>query len=118
MSKFIVKKGCLCEDGKKIIPEFGNIEHIKAVRLYEKKLREFKSGVEVSPEHTITAKVKIVCICGRSVSTYENFEIEDLEDVECFNSTIMECSKCCQKYQLKNPRNTDRLLVFAFPILD
>jgi hypothetical protein len=120
MPKFIVKDGYLYEIdnkiSKKVRPEFGNPDHIKAVRKYEKQLYDFKYGKDVEPICTITAQVLFECMCGGIVETGE-YEISELDDYETFDSDKIKCRSCNQEYILKVPRNSGTVSAFLHPPL-
>ena len=45
MSEFVVKSdGWLYKEGVKVALEFGNVEQIKAIRAYEKKMKSYAEG--------------------------------------------------------------------------
>lgn len=102
----IIKNGCIYNaEGEKIKPEFGNIEHIKAIRDYERKAKELALGIKVEPsyETQCTGEIWFFCPCGKNV--YFSTDCEDEDDTMSFNGLEKSCRNCGSRNILKITEN-------------
>lgn len=99
MSEIIIKDGHLYKDGVKLELEFGNLEHIKAVRNYEKRMEAFgEDGLELEPTYKveITAMSCFNCVCETPI--YFECPANSTNDIECFDGSEEKCHVCNQTY--------------------
>lgn len=84
-------------DGKPIVPEFGNADHIKALRKFEKRSEALRGdGLEIEDvEWEVTAKFKCVCGCYISETKQDTGDM----DLSTFESDMVECRSCGQEYE-------------------
>lgn len=98
MSDFIVKQdGYLYKDGVKVALEFGNLEQIKAIRAYEKKMQSYKDGT-IKPfiSYKTEGNLMFACVCDKTIE-YKT-QADDEDDIRCFDNTNVECKNCKRKY--------------------
>ncbi len=98
MSEFVVKSdGWLYKEGVKVALEFGNVEQIKAIRAYEKKMKSYAEGT-IRPLISYETKGNVFfnCICDASIAYTTEADGED--DIRCFDNSNVECKKCNRKY--------------------
>lgn len=101
MAEYYATKEGLFHKGTKIALEFGNPEHIKAVRKYEKTIRllETEGGMQIEPEYIRKAEGNFPCSCGRNV--YYDIDINDFaeDDTDCFLEQEVTCHGCGNVYE-------------------
>lgn len=97
MSKYEATSEGLFKDGKKIVPEFGDAEQIKALRKYEKHAEQLNGeGLEVPDvEWEVTAGFK--CLCGGHISETKR-DIGDM-DLSEFDNAKVTCRRCSKEYE-------------------
>lgn len=101
--KILFKDGGLWKDGIKLIPEFGNVEHINALRKYDSEYKKLLNGVYLSCDYEVTAFTEFKCLCGNKLQL--EAEAEDCDDTECFEGKEKTCYNCKRHYELIIKRN-------------
>lgn len=94
--KILVRADGLYKNGKKLQLEFGNVEQIAALRSYEKKMREYKDGINPSFSYEINATASFQCICNQIISVER--EVDHEGDEEFFDSVKTICFDCNRRY--------------------
>lgn len=96
-------------DGNILKPEFGNPDHIAAIRKHERMIEELNSkegteldDVDFDVETTVTATAKFLCPCGQRVKFVTTSNDEDDEhDLGMLDDERKVCSKCGTLYHLR-----------------
>lgn len=96
MSNYEATSKGLFKDGKLVVPEFGNADHIKALRKYEKHAESLNGeGLEIEDvEWEVTVRFK--CLCGNNLSQTKE-DIGDM-DISNFEGEEVECGRCNKEY--------------------
>ena len=94
----VIKEGKIWKDDKIIELEFGNLEQIRVLRKYSKKIEEFIIGVRPDYHYEVTGTASFNCICGRKVEI-SRIDAENEDDIECFEDQTKRCYSCKRNYE-------------------
>jgi len=106
--------GTMLANGRKIIPQIHNSEHIRAFKKTQKYHDDLLSGIILSvlvlysneEVSSIVAGGTFTCICGRKkLFSYESHHVDRQEEAIqnmkiVFNDTAFECSACKKPYSI------------------
>lgn len=112
MTTLTINQGKLTNaKGEIIKPEFGNLEHIKAVRIFEKETEGLTSKgkvLDVDYEITITASTRLKCLCGKIIFIEQ--EVDEEGDLDFFINEKKQCRHCDRIYVLSIDRVNNELI--------
>ncbi|MDD5013569.1 MAG: hypothetical protein PHW73_00520 [Atribacterota bacterium] len=98
-SILIISNGKFYRDGIEEKPEIGNLEQIKVLREYERKMDSLQGGMEVHVDYEveITASASFTCKCSKKLHLSCAAGAE--EDVDCFAERKITCPQCKTSYK-------------------
>lgn len=102
-----VKNGKLLQDGVVIRPEFGNDEHLKAIKKTEQRRDELANGIPIEfvEETKIVVESSFRCACEKMV--FLEFEFEDDDWSDEVIGDVNTCRNCGQKWEVIEDEDDD-----------
>lgn len=102
-----VKNGKLLQDGVVVRPEFGNDEHLKAIKKSQERIDQLVNGIPIdfNEETKIVIDTTFTCKCEKRV--YVEFEFDDVNWEDKIIGETTRCRHCNQKWEIIDDPDDD-----------
>lgn len=112
-----ILNGKMYDNGTEVKPEFGNPEHIKALRVAGAYIEELEaiedeepedSGIEVDVDITITAEIEFTCLCSKVISAEITIDYDSESELD---GRRVSCRHCHRQYSLEDNGGIEAILI-------
>lgn len=106
-----IKNGKLLQDGVVIRPEFGNLDHIEAIKKAEERRDQLINGIPIDfdVDTKIIVDSSFKCACDRRVFIELEYDDDDWEDEVIGEKAV--CHNCGQRWEIVENEDEDGFLV-------